>query len=140
MCKGDFSGCASLDGHEVSAIRSDLRAGNEEDLSSNVLNTNKGFAFKGVDFGGAGFLLSEKEVSKIKRQHADELRFVSLVLNADNFNSSPSLLPHRHIINFGSLDYKEASRAEFCFEMVRTRVKPGRDKKKGKEKSHWWLV
>ncbi|MBI1325733.1 N-6 DNA methylase [bacterium] len=141
ILKGQNMGNCELDGSTVLCISTDLREIDGRRAASyqpQHLAINFGWAYKGVDFGGDGFLLSAHELELVRNQHPGELRFVHPVLNAQDFASIPDGNISRHIINFTGVDLNLARSSPFCMTIVEQRVKPMRDGKTGSEKKLWW--
>ncbi len=136
-CKACF-----LDGEQVPGIGTDLRPVTGMSAIAlgppKTLEQNANTAFKGIDFGGNGFQLEDDEVEDIFANFPDELPFVWPVLNAQDFSATTNGQPIRHIINFSGIELHEATKAARCIGIVRDRVKPMRDRKKGKERDVWW--
>lgn len=134
---GPWAGMKELDGKPADKIGPDLR----EPLSSwqaEKLVSNTRRSFKGVDFGGDGFIVSSEEREAIILRSPRERSVLSPLLNADDLMSSVGQRPLRFIINFTGKNLAQAREAPACLQLVEERVKPGRDKKSGKEKTEWW--
>ncbi|MBI5764263.1 MAG: N-6 DNA methylase [Planctomycetes bacterium] len=142
LAKGRVTIPCELDGVKVVAISSDLRPltdeGDPRTLQPQLLAANRSIAFKGVDFGGDGFVLTPAEVAAIETQYRRELRYVQPLLNAEDFVSISDDTVPRRIINFTGVDVDEARAAPFCLAIVEQRVRPMREKKTGSERTHWW--
>lgn len=142
VSRGAPPGHYELDGESVKGIGADLRVstgGDQSNSNPSILAANSGKSFKGVDFGGDGFLISDSEFEKIRLEHVAELPFVWPVLNSQDFGSIVDDAPLRHIINFTGCSLEQAQNAPFCLSLVESRVKPGRESKKGSERDCWWL-
>jgi hypothetical protein len=142
ILKGQLGSQAPVLGSEiVSGIRSDLRAGKSSQRVFRLgLNAQK--SFKGVDFGGIGFLLSDEERRALLNNFPLEGTFIWPVLNAENLTSDPNPSSHsRWIINLTGLSLDDADRqAPGCMERVRSFVLPDREKHKKKANpQNWWL-
>jgi N-6 DNA Methylase len=139
--KSVISGSAVLDGREVEVIDSRLEA-NRELLDPAVLQENELFAFKGTDLGSSGFILSADEFTSLaeEKKNLDCLR---PFLGGEELNTSPTQANTRFVVYFGSQGLAFAEQYPTLLELVRTRVKPMRDR--GKDhgpgnhgKKYWW--
>jgi hypothetical protein len=139
VIRGRFDGMVSLDGAEVRTIRADLTAG-EEFISPLQLFANSDMAFKGVDFGGVGFILDDTALADIQKKAPDELRFIWPLLNAINVTSNPKQEPPRKIINFTGLPLSAVQHdAPHLLSIVETKVKPERSRAKAAvHREKWW--
>ncbi|HEY0137151.1 MAG TPA: DNA methyltransferase [Nannocystis sp.] len=136
--RGPVDGPHHLDGRPVPAIASDLRppgAGAPPRLPARAAQS-----FKGVDFGGAGFLLSASARDALLQAAPHEAPYIWPVLNASGLTRSPGLAPTGHIINLGGLTLDEAAaHAPHCLEHLRHHVLPRRmqDRRSGR-RDRWW--
>jgi hypothetical protein len=139
LYKGPLAQPPILDGKAVPVIGADLR----EQLSTDEvvrLQANSGLSFKGVDFGGVGFLLSDQERVEMLEKSPGETAYIWPVINASDLTSSPSLSSSRWIINFTGLSLEEASKARCCIEKVRRDVLPHREvQKRDSNRENWWI-
>jgi hypothetical protein len=128
-----------LDGSEVRAIGSRLRAGSEDGVGE-PLAANAGKQFYGVVPTGEGFILEPWEAQAILDRYGDGYReVVRPYLIGDDITSSPGLRPSRWIIDFGERALEEAMQWPAALELVRARVKPARDRhRKARERTQWW--
>jgi hypothetical protein len=137
--KQRLRGIAKLDGQAVASIGSDLRSGTLS-RRAEPLVANARRCFKGVDFGGVGFLLSRDERHSLLEKFPNEAEFIWPVLNAEDITSRPSIDPQRWIINFTNLTLKEAERAQGCLARIRELVLPHRERqKRDANRENWWL-
>jgi hypothetical protein len=132
-----------LDGKEVPAINSYLRAGSESPPAV-ALQANSSRCYRGNMINGAGFVLTPGE-----RDHYIELdpandRVIFPYLGGEEINSSPSHDFSRYVINFGKMTVDEAGRWPGLLQRVEELVKPGRfaikddTGKGGHGKKYWW--
>ncbi|MCY0990926.1 hypothetical protein OV203_27525 [Nannocystis sp. ILAH1] len=137
--KGGDPGERRLDGEVVAEIGADLRRPRAA-WTAVRLRERAEESYKGVDFGGTGFLLTAEQRDAIVRAAPHEAACIWPVLNASNFTASPQQRPAGFIINFTGLSLAEAERFERCMAIVRERVLPRRatDKRKAR-RERWWL-
>ena len=128
-----------LDGAEVSGIATSLRA-TEKDFRGRTLEANGARQFFGVVQSGDGFILGPGEArALLSRSDADYSEVVKPFLVGDDITSNPSLEPSRWIIDFGEKPLEQASEWEAALAIVRSRVKPDRDRHtKKREREEWW--
>jgi hypothetical protein len=128
-----------LDGQRVDSIGSDLRPGSLS-IKPRPLESNGRRCFKGVDFGGTGFLLSAEEKAALLSACPKEERFVWPVLNAEDVTSMAKIVPQRWIINFTGMTLDEAEQAPGCMARVREMVLPHRQRqKRDANREYWWI-
>lgn len=140
IIKGKFSGEKYLNGGVVDSIAPDLTSGPLTALP-NRLKENFGKGFKGVDFGGTGFILSHSEVAEISNLYPEEFRLVWPLINAQDVTSIPVQTPARSIINFSGMEIDEVRKlAPNLLSIIEERVKPHRAAAKSKiHREKWWL-
>jgi hypothetical protein len=134
--KGKWNGKFVLDGKQVKKISNYL-----DDVESiaekNSLKQNEGKSFIGALINGLGFILDSNEYKSLKA--FPELESVIFqFLGGDEFNTSFDETPQNWIINFGEFDELQARKFTQCFNIIEQKVKPERQKKKGKLKEKWW--
>ncbi|MBK7829324.1 type IIL restriction-modification enzyme MmeI [Nannocystis sp.] len=136
--RGPVPGPHSLGGRPVPAIASDLRP---PTLAPRRLPERRGHSFKGVDFGGTGFLLDAAARDALLRAAPDEATFVWPVLNASRLVACPHTAPDRFIINFSGRDLAELeTAAPHCLAIVRREVLPHRQHDHRRHRrERWWL-
>ena len=106
-----------------------------------ALPANADVAFQGPIPVGDGFILDGLEADELLRDgRADYRRVVRAYLVGEDIANDPDQEPRRWIIDFGTLPLEEASkRYPRALEIVRQRVKPGRDRNARKaRREHWW--
>lgn len=136
--RGPVPGPHTLDGREQPAIASDLRPGHTTRAPLR-LPARRDQSFKGVDFGGTGFLLTAAARDELLRLAPDESAFLWPVLNASELLADRP--PARHIINFSGHTLAElATRAPHCLDIVRRTVLPRRQVDlRRHRRERWWL-
>lgn len=129
---------ATLNGVPVTSIEANLTT---TAATAASLPENKGHSFKGVDFGGTGFILDPDEAASLVKRSPGEEQFIRPLLNAQDLNDSPTQRSDRLIINLSALPLEDAERlAPCCLEIVRERVKPSRDTaKRQSRQERWWI-
>ncbi|WP_306369524.1 Eco57I restriction-modification methylase domain-containing protein [Nocardiopsis sp. CC223A] len=128
-----------LDGERAPGITSSLTPQGRITGEAKKLSANIGKASKGMDFGGAGFLLSPEEAKFMLTQSAKNSQVILPLLNGRDLNSSPRQSGSRFIINFR--DWTEARAATYPepFLRVLETVKPERATKSEQvKKAPWW--
>lgn len=131
---------ALLDGRLVRSISGSLSSG-DADISTAVrLSANRGVSFQGPIPGNRGFLISESEADKLlgdRGARYDEV--IRPYLVAEDIASSSRQAPTRWIIDFGAMALEEAAGYPAALEIVRSRVKPERDRVRRKaRRERWW--
>ena len=114
-----------------------------DEADSNVipknLRINHNLMYRGVDFGGTGFILERHEAKELLKIDSYRKVVVELI-NGDEINNEPDQAPQRYIINFYDFEEAEAKKYELAYNIVHEKVKPYRQSgndKKAKEK--WWI-
>jgi hypothetical protein len=132
---------ATLDGIPTAFINSRLCAGREAP-DPVALQANEQRGFMGTGLGGSGFIINEAEYLRLAGVPANK-ECLQPLLGGEEVNRSPTQSHDRYAINFRteSLIYAEAF--PDLLEIVRTRVKPDRDRAldhgPGKHgKKYWW--
>jgi hypothetical protein len=140
ICSGKLQANSKplLDSKAVEFISSRLDEEPEAEPATLHINLNK--AFQGDVVRGAGFLLETAEAQALL--HSDELyrECVLPYLAGEDFNDRPDQHPSRFVVCFHDWSYERASNYKRAMDIVRTRVKPERDRVKQKsEREKWWL-
>ncbi|AUX41173.1 hypothetical protein SOCE26_025800 [Sorangium cellulosum] len=131
-----------LDGRPVHHINSYLRAMPERP-DPRALHESRDLCFIGCFLRGEGFVLDDAEGRALRAADPGAEEVLRPFLGGEEVNSSPSHSPHRCVIDFGERGIEEAARWPTLLEIVRSRVKPGRDRLKhtGIDAGHrarWW--
>ena len=112
----------------------------KDDYVAKPLLQNSELMFRGVDFGGDGFIIDESVADKLLMESCDNNRVIFRVINGQEINNIPSQEPSKYIINFTNLTVEEASKYNSAYEIVKNKVKPYRDGVENKTaKEKWWL-
>jgi hypothetical protein len=136
-----FTGQVILDDQPVQFINSRLRP-NTEFPDPVALKSNDLLAFMGAGLGSSGFILDKAEYLVLAENPKND-ECLMPYLNGEIVNSSPTQTHERYSINFGANSFEYATQFPSLLEIVRTRVKPDRDRAKdhgpGKHgKKYWW--
>lgn len=128
-----------LNGKQVSYINSYFDT-TEEIGSPYVLSENTRRMFRGIDFGGDGFILKEGEAEMLIRESDTNRKVICKIINGSEVNTIPNQEPKRFIINFYDWTEQKSKYYPSPFTIVEQRVKPYRDCIKDKAaKKNWWL-
>lgn len=136
-------GVRRLAGTPVPVINSRLLPVRERPDAAHLPVMAKQF-FMGSKVYGAGFTLTPEERDDLITKDPRNAQRIFPLLGGQEVNTSPSQSPDRHVINFGQLPLAEAERWPDLLEIVRTRVKPERDKARDStadgahRKKYWW--
>lgn len=142
MSPGDGVPPPRLDGVPVSHINSHLRAMPERP-DPRPLGASRDLCFIGCFLRGDGFVLTDAEARALLAGDPAAGEVLRPFLGGEEVNSSPSHSPHRHVIDFGERGLEEAGRWPALLSIVRSRVKPARDRLKGTgidagHRARWW--
>ncbi|WP_437736310.1 DNA methyltransferase [Sorangium sp. So ce1335] len=131
-----------LDGRPVRHINSHLRAMPERP-DPRPLRASRDLCFIGCFLRGGGFVLAEGEGRALRAADPAAGEVLRPFLGGEEVNSSPSHSPHRYVIDFGERGLEEAGRWPALLSIVRSRVKPERDRLRSTgvdagHKARWW--
>ncbi|WP_437602023.1 DNA methyltransferase [Sorangium sp. So ce590] len=131
-----------LDGLPVRHINSHLRAMPERP-DPRPLESSRDLCFIGCFLRGDGFVLTDGEARALCAGDPAAGEVLRPFLGGEEVNSSPSHSPHRHVIDFGERGLEDAGRWPALLSIVRSRVKPARDRLRltGIDAGHrarWW--
>src|SRR5205807_2360142 len=103
------------------------------------LEANLGRSFQGPIPVGDFLVESRVAQQLLARRDADYVRVVRPYLIGDDITEDPEQGPRRFIIDFGFTALEEAERYPAAMEIVRTQVKPQRDKNRDRGfREVWW--
>ena len=148
IVKGRYKGLRKLDNQEVETISAFLfYAGGHDDPERLIANAEKsyqgsillgmGFTFDDTDSKGIATPISEMHRLIEKDPRNQEVIFP--YIGGAEVNNSPTHSFHRYAINFHNRDLEEAETWPDLINILRERVKPGRDRQKRKARSErWW--
>ncbi len=140
--RASWSGPKILDGEVVRRISPTLDPVGRIEGIPFRLAANRGVAFKGANLNGAGFILSAEEASDLMSANDRNREVISPYLNGRDLSRSPDHGATRWVINFRDWPLERAERFPEVLEIVRTRVKPQRDRLpdyKARVRANWWL-
>ena len=131
-----------LDGVAVSHINSHLRRWKER-VEAYKLLSNKGYYSKGVDVGGAGFVLEEAQASEyLEREPGSATRMRKFIGGAD-VNSDPNHDSGRMAIDFGRMELSDCKKWPLLLSHVDAHVRTARETLRDtpinrRLKKYWW--
>lgn len=138
ISKGEWSGCRTLNGRKVDRIAADL--GEAEFWKPGRLNENMGRMFQGTILLGEGFKVDEETAHAWILHDGRNEEILYPFVGGNEINTSPSGEPQCWVINFWDWPKDRAETYPAPFEMVRSKVKPVRDKNKRKaRREKWWI-
>lgn len=133
-----------LDGHNVRAINSQLRAKPERDDPAR-LTQNSQLCYQGQKLNGAGFVLTPSEREEFVAGRPTSANVIFPFMGGEELNTDPSQGFNRYVINFGKMELAHVAKSwPELLERVRLLVKPARDAVKdntgkgGHGKKYWW--
>jgi len=104
------------------------------------LVANSGIAFAGFKIDGIGFTLSDEEAQSLLAQDARNADVLFPFANGADLNSRPDSSASRWVINFFDWSEDRARTYADCYEIVRQKVKPARDRNNRElYRRNWWL-
>jgi hypothetical protein len=117
-----------------------LQAELKDALTPRPLVQNRGICNRGCDVFGAGFVLTEREVSEIQSDDPVSSEVIRPYIGGEEFNNSPTLQHSRYIINFGEMQLEEVQRFRAAFGRVERLVRPARATvQQADRRNLWWL-
>ncbi|CAM2006412.1 Eco57I restriction-modification methylase domain-containing protein [Acanthopleuribacter pedis] len=117
------------------------------------LKQNHKLSFQGSIILGKGFLFDDNDkrdastptsqIIQITDRNPSAKDLIKPYIGGAEVNTSPTHTPHRRAINFGTMSLDQASLYPNLLEIVRSKVKPQRDKLKGnpiadQRREFWW--
>jgi hypothetical protein len=145
MARGNWRGATMLDEVQVPAINSSLRAVGRVAGQPHQLNRNAQRAYRGTIVLGMGFTLAPEEAVELIERDRRNREVLFPYLSADDITSRPDQSPSRYVINFFDWPVDKAREYEECFRRVEERVRPEREKGRGRNPiatsraDKWWL-
>ena len=131
---------AIADGLRVPAITPSLDTVGRVVGNPHRLAKNAGRSFQGSNLWGAGFVLDSDEAEALINRDHRNIDVVFPYVNGEDLNSRPDCSPSRRVINFFDWSLSHAGQYVDCLDIVRERVKPGRDKiNRARNRERWWL-
>lgn len=132
----------TLDGVAVSGINSSLTAGAFDPATAKRLKGNRGVAFQGpIPADDGGFVMDEGTARTLLAiDGLDYRQVVRPYLDSDDIGQEPGCRPTRYIIDFGLRSLEEAAAFPVALDIVRSKVKPFRERNRRKlYRDRWWL-
>jgi len=121
----------------VEALHADLTA--EVDIAraaSEPLLANAGLSSQGFTLVGQGFVLEGHEARRLIADGVKGSELIRPYMSGQDLTRRPR---DRYVIDFGLLEKEEAVEYPVLFDIVRSRVKPGRDtNSRGTYRDNWW--
>lgn len=137
IVKGDWSGVKSLNGSNVLNISAYLSA--QQEWSPLKLKYNSKLAFIGSQLSGEGFKLSEEKASEIIENDSRCRNVVMPILRGEDVANEPNQKAQQWVINFGDMTESDAKEYKECFQIVRDKVYPERQKiNREARRKFWW--
>ncbi|MBN1654425.1 MAG: N-6 DNA methylase [Deltaproteobacteria bacterium] len=136
----------SLDDEVVQAINSRLRP-KEERPDPVALTANADSSFVGSYVLGMGFTFEDANsdatpISEMKRLIGKDQRNAERIfpyLGGEEVNTNPTQSHHRYVISFGDISLSDAEKWPDLISIIRTKVKPERDKvRRDAHRINWW--
>jgi hypothetical protein len=141
---GEWNGTRVLNERSVPFISAMLSDGAIGEGKPMALAANIGRAFEGSKVLGIGFVISPAEAKHLVTLDSRNSEVLYPYLTGEDLNSQSDLFPTRWTINFKDWELLDAERYPACLQIVRERVKPGRDAMVGrnsmstKRGTAWW--
>lgn len=128
-----------LDDVEVGGISTSLRP-SDGLPEPEILTGNAGVVFQGPIPVGGGFILTPDEANGLLEDGSTLYRrVIRPYLDGQDIADDSEQHPSRFVIDFGSMPLEEASRYPRALDIVRTRVKPERDRNRDvRFQEFWW--
>lgn len=122
---------------EVERLNADLTAHADVAAASRVaLEASRGLGSRGFQLIGAGFILDPEEAERLLASDPRHAEIIKRYRNGRDLTSRPRGV---YLIDFALLDEEEAREYPVLYDIVRTRVKPGRDANNRKAyRDYWW--
>lgn len=136
--KGTFESTPYIRSKPVFKINSYLKDSSEITGEPHALLANQQKSFIGTVIAGAGFIISKDEARELCQDSSQE-KYVKRYLTGQDLLSASDSNASRYIIDLGQLSLNEAESYPQLLNLVRKRVKPGRDiLKRASYRKRWW--
>ena len=127
-----------LDEEATTAINSRL-LGRPERPDPEAMHRNRDLSFVGVYVLGMGFTLTPEDRGHFLAKDSRNGERISPYIGGEEVNSSPTQSPERFVVNFGQMSLNEATAWTDLLELLRTKVKPERDRNnRDNYRKFWW--
>lgn len=104
-----------------------------------ALKRNSETAYCGSVLSGEGFILEINDANELIRNNPVNNNIIKPYMVGDDLNNTVGQLPTRNVIDFKNWTIEEAMTYSECFEIVKSKVKPFRDKvKRDTYRNKWW--
>jgi hypothetical protein len=105
-----------------------------------ILKANSDLAYCGSVLSGEGFILNPFEANLIIEKGGDVYKdVIKKYMVGDDLNNTIGQNPTRFVIDFKNWPIETAKKYSICFEIVKEKVKPERDKvKRTVYRDKWW--
>nr|WP_298724333.1 DNA methyltransferase [uncultured Steroidobacter sp.] len=134
----EFAKDRRLNDQPVSCINSQLQAELER-TNPHVLDANDGVCFVGSLILGTGFVLTPAEKDRLLAASENNSHRIFPYLGGHEVNTNPRQEHERYVISFDVMDLTEAARWPDLLEIVKSRVKPERDRnRRAAYRERWW--
>jgi hypothetical protein len=135
-------GNRELDGVLVDGITASLDAASRITGNPIRLTANKSIVFQGSVLYGIGFTVPSDIALGMIDRDPDNAAVVRPFLGGEDVNQDPDQKASRHVVSFGEMGFREASRHTEPFEWVRANVLPERlrldPRRYGRIIDNWW--
>src|SRR5664280_2528132 len=130
---------AVADEVQVPAISPALDPAGRATGNPHRLLANRGLSFQGSNVLGLGFTMSEEDARALIDRDPRNADVLFPYVNGEDLNSRPDSSGSRWIINFFDWPEERAAQYPDCYEIVRQRVKPERERnnREGRRR-YWW--
>ena len=142
LWRGEHRLPSRLDGKPVEHINSHLRRWKER-LEAHSLASNMGFYSKGVDVGGAGFVLEAAQANDYVRREPQSVERLRTFVGGADVNSDPNQTSERMAIDFGRLELSDCQKWFLLLSHVEENVRAARMTLRDtpinrRLKKYWW--
>jgi hypothetical protein len=128
-----------VDGEEVPAIGPDLEPYGRVRWRKQSLRENDNRVFQGSNVVGVGFTLTFERGDELKRQNLQNKKVIQRYVIGKDLNQRPDCSASRYIINFQNWSLAQAEEYPECLAIVRSLVKPERDRNnRASYREFWW--
>ncbi|MCX6082046.1 MAG: endonuclease domain-containing protein [Chloroflexi bacterium] len=104
-----------------------------------LINSNLGKSFQGSNVLGAGFTMTPDQAFSLIENNPKNSDVLFPLLNGEEANHNPEQKGTRWVINFSNWPIEKAQEYSECFEIVKEKVYPERQKNKDKQRREiWW--
>jgi hypothetical protein len=133
----DFPLEPRLDGHRMEHLNSRLR-GKPERSDPVAIAANASRSFQGTKIYGQGFVLTPEQRKELISKNPKNAERILRYVGGEEINSDPDPSLERYVINFGQMGLEEAEQWPDLLSIVRTLVKPEREKNNREGYRKWW--